>query len=164
MSGYTATFTLTRSGDTFSVYASTSGAYQHLVTLEGPSVTGTVSNINLSGFGLPGVNEAETTILSNFYVLDSASEDLSGLTGGTADAPIMLPATPVNSVSGDIGGNNPDSSFYSFTGTAGPSRSRSTLAPPRFSILHRPISSSCAMERPAATCSSIRLWTPTMTG
>jgi hypothetical protein len=26
----------------------------------------------------------------------------------------MLPATPVNSVSADIGGNSPDSSFYSF--------------------------------------------------
>ena len=114
ISGYTATFTLTRSGDTFSVYASTSGAYQHLLTLQGPAVAGPVGKIGLTAIGVPNVNEAETTILSNFYVINSASEDLSGLTGGTSDAPIMLPATPVSSVSGSIGGDSPDSEFYSF--------------------------------------------------
>ena len=119
ISGYTATFTLTRSGDTFSVYASTSGAYQRLLTLVGPDVTGTVDNIQLTGIGVPNVDEAETTTLSNFYAINSASEDLSGLTGGTPDAPIMLPATPISSVSGSIGGDSPASEFYSFYWSGG---------------------------------------------
>jgi hypothetical protein len=101
------------------VYASTSGAYQHLLTLQGPEVTGAVYAIDLNAIGVANVTEAETTILSNFYVINSASENLSGLTGGTSDAPIMLPATPISSVSGSIGGDSPDSEFYSFYWSGG---------------------------------------------
>jgi hypothetical protein len=50
----------------------------------------------------------------NLVVINSVSADVVGLTGGTVDNPIPLPATPVSSISGSIGGDSPDSDFYSF--------------------------------------------------
>ena len=58
MSGYVAAFTLVRSGDTFNVYASTAGPYEHLLTLQGAAVTGAVGKIGLVAFGLPDVRRA----------------------------------------------------------------------------------------------------------
>ena len=53
-------------------------------------------------------------------LINSVSFDFSsGLTGGTPDNPIPLPATPINSISGGIRDGFPDSDFYSFYWTGG---------------------------------------------
>jgi hypothetical protein len=106
-------FTLSRSGDTFTAYASFGGPYVNVYTLTGPAIPGPIK-IDIGAFGQPGLNVAETTIFQNLVVINSVSSNIIGLTGGTADDPIPLPATPVSSVSGSIGGGFPDSDFYSF--------------------------------------------------
>jgi hypothetical protein len=96
-------FDLTRSGSTFNVYASFGGPYINLVTLVGSSVSGGVG-LDVGGWGDPGVATPSSTTLSNFYVSGVSSGSVTGLTGGTASDPLMLPATTTTSVSGDIGG------------------------------------------------------------
>ena len=93
--------------------------------------------VPLVAFRLPDVNEPETTVFSNFYIVNSVSADLTGLTGGTSDAPIMLPATPISSVSGGIGGDSPDSSFVlwkggSFAVSVGVRDASTLLSPPSY--------------------------------
>ncbi len=99
ISGCVAAFTLIRSGATSNAYASTAGPYQHLLTLQGAAVAGAIGKNGQMAFGVSDVNEAETAILSNFYVINSASEDLSGVTGGTfnptAPARLGLYALPL---------------------------------------------------------------------
>jgi hypothetical protein len=99
----TVVFDLTRAGSTFNVYASFGGPYVDLVTLVGSSVSGEVG-FDLDAWGIPGVAVSETTTYSNFYVTGVAGGSISGLTGGTASDPLMLPATATTSITGGIGG------------------------------------------------------------
>jgi hypothetical protein len=107
-------FDLTRSGNTFKVYASSGGPYVDLVTLVGSSVSGAVG-FDLDAWGIPGVAVSETTTYSNFYVTGAGTGSISGLTGGTESNPLMLPATVTTSIGAEIGGpSDPTSDFYSF--------------------------------------------------
>ena len=111
-------FTLARSGDTFTAYASFGGPYVNVYSLRGPSIPGPIF-IDIGAFGETGLAVPETTTFSNLVVINSVSPDIVGLTGGTAENPIPLPALPVSSISGGIGDGLPDSDFYSFYWTGG---------------------------------------------
>jgi hypothetical protein len=106
-------FTLARSGDTFTAYASFGGPYVNVYSLTGPSIPGQIL-IDIGAFGATGVDVPETTTFHNLVAINSVTSELVGLTGGTPDNPIPLPATPVSSISGGIGDGFPDSDFYSF--------------------------------------------------
>ena len=106
-------FTLARSGDNFTAYVSFGGAYVNVYTLTGPPILGPVL-IDIGAFGAPGLDISETTTFHNLVVLNSVSPDVVGLTGGTVDNPIPLPAIPINMISGNIGDGFPNSDFYSF--------------------------------------------------
>jgi hypothetical protein len=109
----TISYTLSRTGDTFNAYASFGGAYVNVLSLVGPSITGPIG-LSLGVRGNPGNDAPEITTFDNLSFFPSASSDLSDFSGGTAENPVMLPATPVDSVSADIGPGGPDSNFYSF--------------------------------------------------
>jgi hypothetical protein len=107
-------FDVVRSGSTLNVYASACGPYVNLVTLVGDSVLGG-AEFDVGAFGDPGIAESTTTTFNNFYITGTAGSTLTDLAGGPASNPTMLPATPVGSLSGDIGGlNEPTSGFYLF--------------------------------------------------
>jgi hypothetical protein len=84
-----------------------------VTTLTGPQILGPVL-IDIGAFGAPGLDILEATTFHNLVVLNSVSPDLVGLTGGTVDNPIPLPAIPINMISGNIGDGFPNSDFYSF--------------------------------------------------
>ena len=106
-------FTLARSGDNFTAYVSFGGAYVNVYTLTGPPISGPVL-IDIGAFGAPGLDISETTTFHDLVVLNSVSPNVVGLTGGTVDNPIPLPAIPINTISGNIGDGFPNSDFYSF--------------------------------------------------
>ena len=106
-------FTLARSGDNFTAYVSFGGAYVNVYTLTGPASSGPVL-IDIGAFGEPGLDISETTTFHDLVVLNSVSPNVVGLTGGTVDNPIPLPAIPINTISGNIGDGFPNSDFYSF--------------------------------------------------
>ncbi len=106
-------FTLARSGDNFTAYVSFGGSYVNVYTLTGPAIPGPIK-IDIGAFGEPGLDVAETTSFDNLVVINSVSPDIVGLTGGTADNPIPLPAIPIISITGGIGDGFPDSDYYSF--------------------------------------------------
>ena len=106
-------FTLARSGDNFTAYVSFGGAYVNVYTLTGPAISEPVL-IDIGAFGEPGLDISETTTFHDLVVINSVSPDVVGLTGGTVDNPIPLPAIPINTISGNIGDGFPNSDFYSF--------------------------------------------------
>jgi hypothetical protein len=139
--GNSVVFDLSRSGSNFNVYASFGGPYVNLITLAGSSVSGP-AGLDLFGFGNPGVPAPTTTTYKNLYVTQSAGGSISGLTGGTASNPIVLPATTTKSITGDIGGpNEPTSDFYSFywnggnfSASVGVPQAAGLLNPPSYSF------------------------------
>jgi hypothetical protein len=130
------TFDLTRTGDTFNVYASAGGAYINLLTLVGSSISGG-AGFDVVGWGGPGVATPETTTYSNFYITGAAN---GNIVGGTATNPTLLPANTTTSVTGDIGGaGEPTSAFYTFywkggvfDASAGVPEAGGLLSPPSY--------------------------------
>jgi hypothetical protein len=134
-------FDVVRSGSTLNVYASAGGPYVNLVTLVGDSVLGG-AEFDVGAFGDPGIAESTTTTFNNFYITGTAGSTLTDLAGGPASNPTMLPATPVGSLSGDIGGlNEPTSGFYlfywkgrEFEASVGVPEAEGLLNPPSYSF------------------------------
>ena len=113
ISSSTVTYTLSRVGDDFNAYVSTGAGYVNVVSLTGPAVSGAMA-LSMGVRGVPGVNATETTTFQNFSFSTVVSPDLTNFYGGSASDPVMLPATPVGSVSASIGSGTPDSDYYSF--------------------------------------------------
>ncbi len=162
-------FTLTRSGDVFNVYGSSGGAYVNLLTLTGAAVTG-LTGFDLTGWGEPGIDAPETTIFSNLSIIPSVGGDISGLTGGTSDNPIPLPPTPVESVSGSIGGDSPSSEFYSFywkggafSASVGVPDASALLSPPSY-LFELCDGSSCGDIREQTIADSRNDWSSELSG
>jgi hypothetical protein len=109
----TISYTLSRAGDSFNAYASFGSGYVKVLSLVGPSITGAMG-LSLGVRGIPGIDAPEITTFENLSFFPGVSSDLNDFSGGTAESPVMLPATPVDSVSADIGPGGPDSNFYSF--------------------------------------------------
>jgi hypothetical protein len=92
--------------------------------------------IDVGAFGEPGLAVSETITFHNLVVLNSVSSDVVGLTGGTVDNPIPLPAFPISMISGSIGEGFPKQQLYSFYWNGG--AFAVSLAVPDASILTSP--------------------------
>jgi hypothetical protein len=163
-------FDLSRSGSNFNVYASFGGPYVNLTTLAGSSVSGP-AGFDLFGFGNPGVSAPETTTYRNLYVTQSAGGSLTGLMGGTASNPIILPATTTSSITGNIGGvNQPTSDFYSFywnggnfSASVGVPQAAGLLNPPSYSF-ELCGGSSCISTLEQTVANSSNSWQSSLSG
>ena len=94
----------------------------NVYTLTGPASSGPVL-IDIGAFGEPGLDISDTTTFHNLVVINSVSPDVVGLTDGTVDNPIPLPAIPISTISGNISDGFPN--------TAAPSPSPSGFLTPR---------------------------------
>ena len=106
-------FDLERTGDVFNVFASTNQGLVKLESLTGANVSAPATLDLVENVNGP-MTSPQTLTFENLYVLNSNTDSIVGLTGGTSSDPIPLPASTVKSISGDIGGASPSSDYYSF--------------------------------------------------
>ena len=70
-------FTLARSGDTFTAYASFGGAYVNVYSLTGPAIPGQIL-IDIGAYAAIGLDVSETTTFHNLVVINSVTQTLWG--------------------------------------------------------------------------------------
>jgi hypothetical protein len=110
---------VTRTGDSFNVQASYGGGgFSNLLTLSGPNVTGP-TGFDITGYGTPLYSSSSTTTYANFVISSTPAQQLTGVAGGTASAPTVLPSRTIGSLSGSIGGSGATSDYYSFYWSGG---------------------------------------------
>lgn len=104
---------ITRAGNVLSAaFSEGGGGFVNALTLYGSNIA-TPAGFDLTAYGPPNVNVPVTTSFSNFSIINTAASNQNGLQGGTASNPMGL-TSATGSVSGQIGGNYPGSSYYTF--------------------------------------------------
>lgn len=110
----TVTLTISRSGAVMNFMASVNGGPTETVySLTGPSVAAS-ANFDLTFSGTPGQDRPSSVTYSDFEFTAYSPAAVSGVSGGTASNPTVLPSSAVSSVSGPIGGDGLDSSYFTF--------------------------------------------------
>ena len=165
----TVTYTLSRVGDDFNAYVLTGAGYVNVVSLTGPSVSGAMG-ISMGVRGVPGIDSSETTTFQNFSFSTVVSPDLTSFYGGSASGPVMLPATPVSSISASIGSGEPDADYYSFywkggyfSASVGVPDASAILSPPSYSF-ELCDGSSCQNVIEATVADSTNSWSSSLSG
>ncbi|MBS0347618.1 MAG: PEP-CTERM sorting domain-containing protein [Proteobacteria bacterium] len=104
---------ITRSGNVLSAaFSEGGGGFVNALTLYGSNVAAPLG-FDLTSYGTPNMNVPVTTTFSNFSIINTAASNQNGMQGGTASNPLGL-TSATGSISGQIGGNYPGSSYYTF--------------------------------------------------